>query len=339
MRRLLIFLGAALAVLLVAEGLARALAPAMTEPEEWPDAATAVKVAQMDALECADIVFVGNSMARDAFDPSLWADAVAYNAALDAATPEQLARWVPDEVMPRLDPSTVVWALTSPDLNDNAPAGRAAFESYASSIGGRSDVVGQLQQPLFQRLALMKYRETIGDPAAFWGAVDDRISGDDAERTDPAGIPSVLGSDGLGLSRRDLAYTEGNPVVTRFAADQLLADYEISDDQVAAATELIESLQDQGVEVVLVQLPVTEEFVSLHPNGADDWDQYQAALAGIGEETGARLIDLSEGFDESEMFADTHHLNGEGSASVSERLAAELGVEELAVASKCPGDG
>ena len=112
MRRLLIFLGAAVAVLLVAEGLARVLAPAMAEPEEWPDAATAVKVAQMDALDCADLVFVGNSMARDAFDPSQWSDVGAYNAALDAATPEQLARWVPNEVVPRLDPSTVVWAST-----------------------------------------------------------------------------------------------------------------------------------------------------------------------------------------------------------------------------------
>lgn len=326
-RHLLLFAGAAVAVLLGAEGVARVLEPALPETERWPDAATTVKVAQMDELGCADLVLVGNSMARDAFDPAAIGEATgvdAYNAALDAASPAQLERWLPHEVVPRLRPTTVVWALTSPDLNDEAPAGRAAFDAYDTSIGGRVDLLGRAQDELVARSALVAHRDALGDPATLWTAVGDRLGGDDAPRADVAGIPGLIGPRGQGLSRRDLSYRPGDPVATRIVSDQLLADFDLGGVQQRHAADLIRSLTDRGVEVVLVQLPVTDEFIALHPDGGDDWGEYRAAMRTLAAGTGARLVDLSDGFEPDE-FADTHHLNADGAARVSARLAEELG--------------
>jgi hypothetical protein len=327
-RHLLLFAGAALAVLLAAEGVARVLEPALPEPERWPDATTAVKVAQMDALGCTDLVLVGNSMARDAFDPELVGEATgvdAYNASLDAASPAQLARWLPDEVIPRLDPTTVVWAVSSPDLNDEAPAGRAAFEAYDTSIGGREDVLGRAQDELAQRSVLVAQRDALRDPPTLWTAVGDRLAGDEVPRTDGSGIPGLIGPRGQGLSRRELTYRPDDPVATRIVTDQLLTDFDLGGAQQRHADELVHALTRRGIEVVLVQLPVTEEFIALHPDGADDWDDYRAAMRTLAADTGTRLVDLTDGFDADGAFADTHHLNAAGSTRVSAHLAAELG--------------
>src|SRR5690606_40579241 len=97
------------------------------------------RATQTDARPCAELGVVGNSMARDDVVPSVLEDELgveAYNAALDAAGPELLARWVDQQVQPRLDPSTVVLALSSADLNDNSEAGRAALDAYDASVMG-----------------------------------------------------------------------------------------------------------------------------------------------------------------------------------------------------------
>lgn len=341
-RRLLTFVGAGVVVLVVAEGVTRVLSPALPAPEEWGDEATAVKVAQMDALGCADVVFAGNSVARDDFDPDAFASdggRSAYNAALDAASPAQLERWLPDEVVPRLDPSVVVWAITSPDLNDASPAGQAALRSYDESVGGREDLVGRLQRPLIEHVALARYRETLASPPALWRGIGDRLAGDDADRPSPAGIPDVLGPLGQGLSRRPLEYVPDDPVVTTFARDQLLADFHVGGEQLAAAHDLIADLDARGVDVVLVLPPVTDEFVGLHPQGEESFADYRAAVASLSSDTGAPVIDLTSYGDDS-WFADTHHLNARGSDAITRILTTELEAAGLpAGADRCDGSG
>src|SRR5262245_7245351 len=325
-RRILLFVGVAAAVLVLAEGLTRVLAPALPAPDEWGDQSTAVKIAEMDALGCADVVFAGNSVARDDFDPTTMAAAggpVGYNASLDAASPAQLARWLPDEVVPRLDPNVVVWAITSPDLNDAAPAGLAALRSYDESIGGRNDAVGRLQRPLFEHVDLVRYRETLADLPSLWHAIGQRLEGEDAERPSPEGIPDVIGPLGQGLSRRNLEYVPDDPVVTAFARDQLLAGYHVGGPQLDAAHDLIGDLQHPGVDVVLVMPPVTDEFVGLHPHGEDSFAEYRAAVASLATDTDTPVIDLTDYRDPS-WFADTHHLNATGATAISAILTQQL---------------
>jgi hypothetical protein len=323
-----VFVLAAIACLLATEGIARALAPAMPEPEIWPDDATTLKVAQIDALGCADVVFVGNSVARDGLDPRTFTEAdrfhrSAYNAALDAAAPLQQAEWLLGEVLPHLAPSVVVWSLTSPDLNDAAPAGGAALESYGSSIGGRDDLLGRLQRPLVDHVALARYRTTLGDPGALATAVADRLAGDRAPRISAEGLPGLIGDGGEGLSRRDLRYVPDDPVVGSFVRAQLLEDFAVGGTQQDAAASLIADLGAAGIEVVLVVPPVTDEFVALHPDGQVSWDRYRDAVTDIAEQTGVPVIDLADGAADP-LFADTHHLNADGAAWMSQQVAAEL---------------
>jgi hypothetical protein len=320
-RRVLVVLGSVAACLLVAEGTVRLLADDLPAVAEWPDATTAAKVAQMDRIACAEVVFVGNSVARDDLDPETFQVAdpglrSAYNAALDAAGPAQIARWLPEEVLPRLDPDVVVWALTSPDLNDASPAGQAALESYASSIAGRDDLIGRVQRPLVEHLALVRHREALSDPATIW----DAASGD---RPDADGdATALIGSRGQGRSRANLQYVPDDPVVRGFVESQLLADYRIGGEQTEAARELVEGLQDDGRSVVLLLPPVTDEFIELHPD-QDAWDDYRATVQQIADETGARLVDLTGAGDDS-WFADTHHLNGDGARELTRLVAAQL---------------
>jgi hypothetical protein len=338
-RRIATIVAVAAGVLLVAEVSARALQPALAEPEIWPDDATALKIAQMDDLGCADVVFTGNSVARDDLVPTAFGehapDLVAYNAALDAAAPRQLAGWVPDEVVPRLDPGVVVWVVTSPDLNDNAPAAAAAADSYRSSIGGRDDVLGRIQRTLVDEVALVRHRGELTDPAGLWDAAGDRIAGEDAPRLDPSGLPGLIGPGGEGLSRASLEYVAGDPVVTAFVRDQLLADFDLGGEQVARAEDLVADLRADGREVVLVLPPVTPEFVELHPGGQEAFEDYGAAMRSLADDTGAELIDLRD-VAEPEWFADTHHLNGTGAAAFSATVADELAARDLLPAeSRC----
>ncbi len=312
-----------MATLLLGEFAAKLLGPYLPAPARWPDEATSTKIAQMDDRECADVVFVGNSMARDAFDPPTFADMdplgrSAYNASLDAASPAQLARWVPEEVVERLDPSTVVVALASTDLNDNAAAGQAALESYESSQGGRDDLLGSIDRQGAEWSALLRHRASLRDPQAVLDGVSAAWSSDEADRPSVDGLDGLIGPDGEGLSRQELGYT-GQPAVQRFVADQLLNDYSLGPEQLDAAEELLARLDRAGIEVVLVALPVTDDYIALHPNGEADYDEYRAAMALLADSADVDFHDLSEATD---SFADTHHLNGVGSQELTEATAA-----------------
>ncbi|MBK9178110.1 MAG: hypothetical protein IPM45_00820 [Acidimicrobiales bacterium] len=324
-RGLLITLGVVALGLLLAEGAARVLAPYLPEPPLWHDRATAVKASQMDELAsgggCVPVVFVGNSMTRDALVPEVFTAAdparrPAYNAALDAATPALLERWVTDQVVPRLHPDTVVIGLSSFDLNDNASIGRAALAGYEEAPQSRSDVWGRLQAPFLRWSDLVRYRTELRDPGVVWGALGRLRRQQREPRDGPEGIPGILGPLGEGLSRRDQTYT-GSPGVQQFVRSELLNDFAVGGRQVRALHRTVTTLQDEGVQVVLLLLPVTDDYVALHPEGSADHDAFVAAVEQVGRETGATVVDGREVVRDPTSFADTHHLNAQGADHLS----------------------
>lgn len=317
-----------LLVLAAAEMSARALAPYLAEPLVWSDRSTQVKVAQMDRLArragCVDVAFVGNSMTRDAIDPRAYTAAdpqhrTAYNAALDAATPALLRRWTLEEVEPRLGPATVVLGLSSFDLNDNARIAASALESYSTATLSRDDVFGRLQAPFVEHSALFRYRTELRDPSQLWAGLQDARAGDRQERLSADGIDGIIGPDGEGLSRRELSYT-GAVSIQRFAQTELLNDFHLGGAQVAAAEGLIEELQGRDVEVVLLLLPVTADYIELHPEGGADFQRYLVTARRLAERTGATLVEAQGWATGDEQFADTHHLNGDGALAFSAEL-------------------
>ena len=340
-RRLLLVVAAAAAVVLLAEGGARVLSPYLTEPARYGDDATAVKVAQMDARgdTCTDVVLAGNSMGRDAFDPAAFqaADPArrrAYNASLDAASPELLESWVADEAVTRLRPTTVVLTLASLDVNASGPATRAALEAYEGAEQTRPDLIGRLGIAAGSVSDLVAYRTQLRDPAELRSAIERWQAGTPAPRPSTEGIDRVLGADGQGLSRRSLQY-RGDPGAKLFTRQQLLAGWSLDPEQVDAATALIGDLRTQGIDVVLVVLPVTDDYVAQHPNGAADFATFLAAAEGIADDTGAPLVDLHDAAP-IDRFADTHHLNEAGTEWFSAELATRLTTLGIDAPARCP---
>jgi hypothetical protein len=341
-RRLLLAGVAAVVVLLAAEGTARVLAPYLTEPARYGDDATAVKVAQMEARgsSCTDVVLAGNSMGRDAFDPQAFAAADtghrdAYNASLDAASPQLLEHWVAGEVVPRLQPTTVVLTLASLDVNASGPATKAAIEAYEGAEQTRPDLIGRLGVAAGSVSDLVAYRTELRDPEELRAGIERLRTRTGAARPSPAGIDRVLGPDGEGLSRQALRYG-GEAGAKLFTREQLLKGWQVDPNQVSAAETLIAGLRSDGIDVVLVVLPVTGDYVDQHPNGAADFDAFLVAAEGIAASTGAPLIDLHDAA-RTELFADTHHLNGDGAAWFSEELADRLDQLGLDRPARCAG--
>lgn len=341
-RRLVLSAVAAVAVVLLAEGGARILAPYLAEPQRYGDEATAVKVAQMDARgdACTDLVLAGNSMGRDAFDPAAFRAAdpghrSAYNASLDAASPELLERWVAGEAVPRLAPSTVVLTLASLDVNASGPATRAALDAYEGAEQTRPDLIGRFGAAAGSVSDLVSYRTQLRDPAELQAAFERMQTRTAAARPSPAGIEGVIGPDGEGLSRRALHYG-GEAGAKLFTREQLLKGWTLDPDQVGAAEALIDELRAEGTEVVVVVLPVTDDYVDQHPNGAADFESFLGAARAVAESTGAPLVDLHDAAP-TQLFADTHHLNGDGAAWFSAELAARLDQLGLDAPARCAG--
>jgi hypothetical protein len=317
------------AVLVLAEIGARAIEPYLPAPEVWADAATAVKVAQLDRDEsagCTDVVFAGSSMTRDALDPGVFTAADpaargAYNAALDASSPELLQRWLLDQVVPRSRPALVVIGLASFDLNDNARITRAALDAYAQAPYSASGRANDLQRWFTRHVALVRNRPALRSPELVLDALSAWRDGQKAERPRADGIPGLLAADGHGLSRRALEYRPGSGVQA-FVRRELLNDFEIGGRQAAALHDVVEQLQGAGVDVALLPLPVTDDYVSLHPRGAADQQAFLETLQRTASTTGASLLDppalALTGF------ADTHHLNGQGADALSGALPGVL---------------
>lgn len=342
MRRILLVVGVAAVVLVLAELGARAISPYLPAPALYTDDTTAVKVDQLDELDCADIVFAGNSMTRDGLDPVVFAEAdpegrSAYNAALDAATPALLERWVLDQVDHRATPDGVVIGLSSFDLNDEAAIGQSALSAYDSAPLTRDDLFGRLQAPLIEHLDLWRYRTGLRDPEELWHAVQRWRDGEEEPRLDASGIDGVLGPEGQGLSRRDLVY-QPTPLTERFDRTELLNDFHLGGSQTDALRRLVEGLEDRGIDTAVVALPVTQDYIDLHPEGRDQFDQFLALAEQVSTDAGADFVDLHDFARSDEWFADTHHLNGEGSDHLSRALPGLL-PDDFATGDRCSGSG
>lgn len=318
----------ALLLVAVGEGATRWLEPALPRPAGWPDLATATKVAQLDARQprCTDVVFAGNSMTRDDLVPDEFhaadpAGRSAYNASLDAASPELLRRWVRDEVLPATDPALVVVGLASFDLNDAAATPAAALRSWNEAPYTAPGLDGRLEALFTRHVALVRNRVALRQPETVVEAIDGRLDGERATRPDPSGIDGVLAADGHGLSRRSLEFTDDDAAVTRLR-QQFLTPFELGGEQAASLRSLVSDIQSSGADVAVLLLPVTDAYVRAHPDGAADVRAFRRLLDETLAGSGATVIEAPP--TDRPAFADTHHLNAVGADALSAALPALL---------------
>jgi hypothetical protein len=81
--------------------------------------------------------------------------------------------------------------------------------------------------------------------------------------------------------------------------------------------------QQQGIEVVLVNMPLTQENLNLMPAGT--YDLYKQTLTTLAQQYGSQLIDMQDTrrFDKS-LYCDTAHMTGAGGVKFFQTLAERL---------------
>jgi len=310
----------AVAVLLLAELAVRLGHSHLAVPSAWPAPELQKKYDQIVAREKSgrgtDVVLVGDSMMDAAGDPvGLAADGAnpsIYNASVAGETLATIAQWTTKVVVPRLHPKLVVIGFSSNELNPSVllpSQGLAAYDHSraAQAAEGSGDWVDQADAFLRQWSYLYRYRDDLRHP----------FTKPSAGVFDP-----TLTAGGQDLAFRDKSYLEGTPAQARITIDGVIASlvgFRVGVDNVNLLSTLITSLRRQGIEVMLVVMPVTADLVAFHPNGAADYQRALAAYADIARQTGARLS--IPGIWPIADFADPVHLNGSGTILFSQYLA------------------
>jgi hypothetical protein len=315
-RALAAALAATLAVLVAAEVAVRLVEDRLPPRSGWISDEYPQKIDQMDALAAGggvDVVLLGSSVVDVSVDPAGLAGAAgrrgAYNAGLIGATPEIVEAWA--HVVSTLRPDVAVVAVSSRDLNGNGAGMRSSTELFRRSAGGRrllgtQSTADRIEWWLDDHVALLRHRQSLRRPLEALTSYDppDRNS----TRLTRLGFETHLAASTYRSDETTSAFFRREP----------LRDWAVTDDQRGALARLATSLEDQGIRVILLDVPVTDDYVSLHPEGAADVAEYAAAIDALAVDADAEV--LRPGIWPEELFSDPLHLNGAG----VERLTAEL---------------
>lgn len=305
-------LGLAVVVLLLAELGIRLVEDRLPPPVEWYTPEYGIKEEQMAGLaerhDGASVVFIGSSVIDVSVDPSQVASPPedgrpAYNAGLIGANLEMVDVWSEHVVEPALHPSVVVIGVSSRDVNRNG----AGLESQTPGfyklpavrrLLGTESAIQKVETEVSDLSRLFRYRTVLRRP------LEALFEYDSPDRN--LALNTDLGQE---LHLADIAYQGGPNVEDFFRAEPLLA-YTPSETQFGAVRRTIERLHAAGVRVILLDVPVTEQYVSLHPRGAEDYLGYEAGLNVLAAQTGAELVDTGTWLPPA--FSDPLHLNGFG---------------------------
>jgi hypothetical protein len=309
------------ATLVLAEVTVRLVAGSLPPPAGWPSDEYPQKDDRMAELADdggAGVVIVGSSVADVSIDPTaLPHPRGAYNAGLAGATAWIVDVWARRLVVPRLDPDVVVVAVSSRDLNDNGLGVAGWDESFRASRGGQhllgtESAADTVERWLTERSALVRYREVLRRPLEAWVGYEPPGREAFGAITD-AGLQTVLLDD----SYRDDEYAR-----TFFRAEPL-RDFALGGVQQAAFERLVTALAADGRRVIVVDVPVTEDYVEAHPAGATDMAAYRAVVDRVVADAGAELI--RPGIWDERLFSDALHLNGAGVDRLTALVAEALG--------------
>jgi hypothetical protein len=184
-------------------------------------------------------------------------------------------------------------------------------ERFRASLGGgwllgTHSVADSVEWWLDEHSALLRNRQSLRRPL-------EALAGYDPPDRD-ATVVTDLGLETHLLEQR----YRGDERARAFFRREPLRDFDVTDDQLAAVRQLASALVADGVRVVVLDVPVTQDYVDLHPAGAADYARYQAAVDAVVAETGAEL--LRPGLWPAELFSDPLHPNGLGVERLSEAL-------------------
>jgi hypothetical protein len=316
--RVLRVLLAAAAVILLLEGALRLFGDRLDEPLDWYHETAQQLVEEMQRWEKAgltsDVVFAGTSMIRaDVRIPIIEAELAsvyrAGNLGLPAAQVPVVRRWLLEQVVPRLQPTRVVWGVQSLDFN----GGRLipTIERYEEARAVRRGFLGTIDRALSSVSALAHYRVQLRDPsfvADLFHPAKDSPEPSLEDLLSPAND-----SPGSNKTRRELHRIR----------EEVLNGFTIGEAEAADFEYTVRALQDQGIEVVIVLMPVPPQYIEAHPNGHDDFRSFRQWMMTEADRLGIPLLDYSRAMP-GDKFRDYTHLGLDGSIEFSRMLASDL---------------
>lgn len=311
----------ALVVLLLAEGAARVIATRFPEPLEFYDPVAQAKDTQLRHLSRsggADVVVTGPSSTLFGVDPDelgrslrgTGSSLTVYNAGITAGVPPITVDWMERFVLPRARPTTVVWVLSTVDLNDGHRLD--AVDTYFRSLAGRSDAWARLTRRASDVSALVRHRSQLRSPKAWADAL--------------RGRPGAVEGWNARLTPGGLATFEELPL-NELARLQLLDQvqhFKVGGANTSLVRSEVRRMTARGIKVVLAEAPLPERAVVLHPGGDRAVQAVRRELRAIAGATGAKLLELPSDLRDNSLYQDYTHLTRAGAERYTDHLAAGL---------------
>ena len=304
-------------VLAGAELAARLIEQDVPEAITWYDASAQLRVDMLGELEAdPQVAFAGTSMAWQAFVPDEFTavDAqsrTAFNLGLAGAVPVVTEQWLATGPVNELEPDVLLWGVSSLDFSSSY--GEVPLEAWDDSVQAREDFFGEVDRFFRDRLAIFRVREHLRNPDEAWGPAADARQ---QSIIDAAAITGTFGE------RRD--FEVGSTETEELILQSRLADLELDNADLQAVLRTVEAYEARGVEVVLVELPVSPKFIELHADGFSGYLTAKQAINEVAEAAGVSLLDISAGYTD-EDFVDANHLNEEAARRFTRELSSQLG--------------
>lgn len=307
------------ALLVVAELGVRALGD-LPADRTWPDAESQYKAEHAAGVasrgEREPVVFAGSSVSDAAFDPlavqaAAGTDDPMFNYALEGSLSEPTARFLQAAVLDQVDPDVVVLGVFPGDIGASPTHAAALGDELSRSRGfrlasGHPTVGDRIDDAFRRRSALVAHREILRDPVelARW-------------LRSPSTPPFLDPDTGALLRHRDVAYVAPEPDPDAAPSGDETVPVE---PQVQAIEDLAADLAARGKRLVVVELPVLR-------SGWDDPDALDVthrAMLRVDRAGCAERIDLRSQLQDESYWSDASHVNGSGTAAISEQVGAWL---------------
>jgi hypothetical protein len=315
-------IAALVVLLLLAELFVRLVENRLPPPPKWPTKEIYIKEQRLGKLAKAggaSVVIIGSSVVDISVDPARFSPAGrgkrgGYNASLIGVGPIVVDIWTRLLVQPKLRPDTVVIGISSRDVNANSSVGTGA-EGFVKTPGakhllGTETAADKVKRELSERSALVRYRQVLRQPAE--ALLHYQPPKELKLGLTPQGLETHL----LGVNMQD------TPEVRAFFHREPLHNFALSPAALRAIERLAAFLEKGGTRVILLDVPVTNLYVQLHPKGIADYQAYESAINDVATRTGAELVHA--GTWDPLFFSDPLHLNRAGMVRLTRVLDAHL---------------
>ena len=293
----LAFVVAMVLVIGAAELSVRAAASRLPEPLNQFSSLAQGVVDDMKLLQSkgirSDLTFVGTSMVRRGVDAGRvekefgWSDTSVHNVALPGAQTEVVERWMLEEVIPRIHPKRVVWGVSTIDFNGNRPG--KTIDIYNKSRAGEHGFFGDLDR-FMQHSALSEHRSALKDPFQIKATLQGNAAKFEQQRN--IKFRATWKLEAPNFSAKRLARLRANHRKT--VHDRQLYKFATGPKELRAFSHTISEMKRQGIDVVIVVMPVPKRFLIQHPHGEADFLAWQSEMTKTAKDAGAdAVLDLS----------------------------------------------